>query len=211
MASLSLNLSRKKCRSTHCDDRAGRAEIAPAAPAVSPLPASALKVPALLTKTAKLKGSSDAYEAAKAALVTLKAERDADTDDVRDEHRSMGSSVESEARGDATLLSASGYALAAAAVPATVPGQILNLSITAGDTPGTVDGTHDPEDNSTNYEWQIATVDPIAGPWTTVKHETVSSTTLAGLTSGQRIWVRVRGLGSKGDGPWSDPATKIVP
>jgi hypothetical protein len=32
-----------------------------------------------------------------------------------------------------------------------------------------------------------------------------------GLTSGQRVWLRVRGIGSNGPGAWSDPATKIVP
>jgi len=34
---------------------------------------------------------------------------------------------------------------------------------------------------------------------------------LVGLTSGQRIWVRVAGIGKKGLGPWSDVATRIVP
>jgi hypothetical protein len=38
-----------------------------------------------------------------------------------------------------------------------------------------------------------------------------SSFSLPGLTSGQRVWVRVRGHGTKGDGPWSDPGNKIVP
>jgi len=186
-------------------------KIAPTAPAVSPLPVTALKIPALKTKRDKAKASSDEYEAAKLALVTLKATRDADADDLRDEHRSVVSSVESEARGDVALLSASGYALSSAPVAATVPGQILNLAITAGEMPGTIDGTHDPEPNSATYEWQIATVDPIAGPWIPVITRAVSNAELPGLTSGQRVWVRVRGTGSKGSGPWSDPATKIVP
>lgn len=34
---------------------------------------------------------------------------------------------------------------------------------------------------------------------------------LTGLTSGQRIWVRVAGVGKKGLGPYSDVATRIVP
>jgi hypothetical protein len=33
----------------------------------------------------------------------------------------------------------------------------------------------------------------------------------SGLASGQRVWVRVRAIGAAGPGPWSDPATKIVP
>jgi len=34
---------------------------------------------------------------------------------------------------------------------------------------------------------------------------------LKGLTSGRRVWARMRASGNKGPGPWSDPATKIVP
>ena len=39
-----------------------------------------------------------------------------------------------------------------------------------------------------------------------------SSTTLKSLTSGSKVWVRVRALGPKGlKSPWSDPAVKRVP
>ena len=37
------------------------------------------------------------------------------------------------------------------------------------------------------------------------------TTLLSGLVSGTRVWVKVRVIGSQGPGPWSDPATKIVP
>ena len=49
------------------------------------------------------------------------------------------------------------------------------------------------------------------GPWVTVANPTASVFQLTGLTSGQRVWVRVRGIGTQGAGPWSDPYTKIVP
>ncbi|MFN0074841.1 MAG: hypothetical protein ACKVY0_00020 [Prosthecobacter sp.] len=52
---------------------------------------------------------------------------------------------------------------------------------------------------------------PVTGPYETKDTTTASSTTISGLSSGTRIWVRVRGLGANGPGPWSDPATKIVP
>jgi hypothetical protein len=44
-------------------------------------------------------------------------------------------------------------------------------------------------------------------------HDTVtkSSTTLTSLTSGSRMWVRVRAINSAGKGAWSDPAVKVVP
>ncbi len=92
-----------------------------------------------------------------------------------------------------------------------LPDQILNLNVTMGDNAGSVDCTCDPDDKAKTLEWQATTVDPLAGPWVTKKQTTVSSATLDGFTSGQRIWVRVRGIGIRGEGPWSDVATKIVP
>ena len=51
----------------------------------------------------------------------------------------------------------------------------------------------------------------MTGPYATFKQTTAAHVTITGLTSGSRVWVRVRAIGTKGEGPWSDPATKIVP
>jgi len=39
----------------------------------------------------------------------------------------------------------------------------------------------------------------------------ISSATVPGLTSGTRYWFRVAGVGTAGQGAWSDPATKVAP
>ena len=57
----------------------------------------------------------------------------------------------------------------------------------------------------------MTTTDPVNGPYTRLPSVTVSSTTATGLESGKRAWIRARGVGPKGEGPWSDPGTKIVP
>ena len=49
------------------------------------------------------------------------------------------------------------------------------------------------------------------GPWINTRVVTKSSTTVNGLTTGGRVWFRVAAIGAAGQGPWSDPATKIVP
>ena len=36
-------------------------------------------------------------------------------------------------------------------------------------------------------------------------------TAMTGLTSGAKMWARVRAVASAGQGAWSDPAVKIVP
>ncbi len=166
----------------------------------------------MVTAHDEAKAANDDYEATKALLVTRKNTRDAKLDALRLEMKSVASAVESEAKGDATLLAASGFPLAATpAQTSAAPDQVINFTLTGGEDEGALDGQHDPADGAKTYEVALATVDPIAGPWVTVLQPTTSSWSLTGLTSGQRVWVKVRGIGSNGHGPWSDPATKIVP
>ena len=212
MSSISAGLSRKNPAQLIGLADLVIPKLAPEAPGTPPIPNMAAKVTALTAKRDAAKTASDAYESARAGLVALKATRDAKADELRDEHAVVISAIEAEARGDAALLSSSGYPLASASVPSsTPPGQILNLFLTAGDAAGTLDLSFDPDSLAKTYEVQITTTHPIDGPWVTVAQPTVSSTKLTGLTSGQRVWTRVRGIGSNGPGAWSDPATKIVP
>ena len=92
------------------------------------------------------------------------------------------------------------------------PGQVLNLAVTAGDNDGTLDFAFDPEPVAKSYEVETS-VDPVS-PTSWQKKMTVpkSSGTITGLTSGARMWVRVRAIGADPQpGPWSDPAAKTVP
>jgi len=62
------------------------------------------------------------------------------------------------------------------------------------------------------YKVQLSadTVSPPAN-WTDKANPTRSKCTLAGLTSGQKLWVRVKAIGANDEGPWSDVAWKMVP
>ena len=187
-------------------------KLAPAAPATPPVPNMAAKTAGLVASRDLANTANDAYEAAKSALVGLKASRDATADDLRREHTSVVKALESEAKGDAVMLAATGYTLAQPKLGSTTPpAQIKNLVVTAGDMDGSLDESHDPDPLANTYEVQITTGDAVTGPWTAKAMPTSSSATLDGLTSGTRVWVRVRGIGSNGPGPWSDPTTKIVP
>jgi len=212
MSSIVINLSRLNAKQLVDLSDLVSPKLAPTAPATPPLPNMAAKVTALIAERNATKAASDIYEAAKSALVNLKNARDDAADALRAEHKVVISAVEAESRGEATELSSSGYPLGSSTSQnATVPGVIGNLALTAGDADATLDLSYDPEPNSKTYDVQITTVDPLLGPWTTHAQPTTSSLLLSGLTSGQRVWVRVRGVGSKGAGGWSDPATKIVP
>ena len=71
----------------------------------------------------------------------------------------------------------------------------------------------EPVDKARNYTVQVFT--DVNNPATTVVKEVTvnpSKATLTGLTRGTNVWVRIRANGgSTGNGPWSDPANKIVP
>lgn len=188
-------------------------KIAPAAPATPPIPNLTAKAAALTAARDAAQTANSDYESARVALSNLKQVRDQKADALRVEHTAVVAAIESECKGDPVKLTASGYPLAATpggSSPA--PEQIKNLSVTQGDDDGSVDVNYDPDPAARTYDVQIClTSDPIAGPWNTKAQPTASSTTLAGLTSGSRVWVRVRGVGAGGPGPWSDVASKIVP
>ena len=115
-------------------------------------------------------------------------------------HSTTGADVES-----------AGFTASAGFNPSGVPGQVNNLSVSAGDNDGSLDAHFDPEPVAKTYEVQTSP-DPMT-PSTFVHGDTVtkSSCTLTGLTSGSRVWVRVRAINGAGKGPWSEPISKIVP
>lgn len=212
MARLKLNTSRM-----NADQLIDLADIV--VPKVDPEPPETPPVANMSVKAASLKAKRDiahtaneAYKAARAALPGLLAARNAAADDLRLEHNVMGSALESESRGDPVQLSKTGYQLADDTAPATTPpGMITDVVLTAGDLTGALDVSFDPDELAYTYKVELTSTDPVNGPWTLVGTPTEAFLRITGLTSGQRVWVRVCGSGSKGDGPWSDPATKIVP
>ncbi len=212
MASFNLGLSRKNPAQLIALSELVAPKLAPTAPATPPVPNMAGTVATLVTVTATAKATNDTYEAAKAQLVVLKEARDAAADALRAEHTAVAKAVESEAKGDPVMLAASGYPLASDNAASTQPpGQVKNFSLTAGDAAGTLDVAFDPDVLAKSYEVQITTVDPVNGPWVTHCTPTASKCEITGQTSGQRLWGRARAIGANGPGPWSDPATKIVP
>ncbi len=92
---------------------------------------------------------------------------------------------------------------------ATFPLTRAVLAITSGDNAGELDPNWDPVAGERSYEIQTSP-DPITSTsWVAKGSVTKSKAVLSGLTSGQKMWVRVRAIGTAG--PWSDPATKTVP
>ena len=165
---------------------------------------------AFLTALTDAKAANDAYEAGKVTLTGLLNTRDAKNDILKGMIRQWMNYVK-ETSNDPTKWQAVGFTLKGATAPIGALGQVLDLKVTEGDNEGTLDYQHDPTRGASSYEVQIST-EPVTGTsWQHKMSVSKSSGTITGLTSGTKIWVRVRAIGAAGPGPWSDPAVKTVP
>jgi hypothetical protein len=119
--------------------------------------------------------------------------------------------VDLTANGDQSKILSAGMDVRAARSPSTTPAQVMNLSLTAGDSSGELDLHWDPVPGSKSYEIQTSPDPVTSSSWVSQPSVTKSKTAIFGLTSGAKMWARVRAVNPAGQGPWSDPATKIVP
>ena len=123
----------------------------------------------------------------------------------------QSATVESATGGEPGQITTTSYVMAGPAQASQPVGQPQHFAVTAADMDGTLDGQCDPVAYASSYE-VLTTADPnVPASWVPRFTSQRSTFQLTGLTSGARVWVRMRAVGSLGAGPWSDPATKIVP
>ncbi len=120
--------------------------------------------------------------------------------------------VQNVSGGDRTKIESAGMSVRDDGAPIGTPTQVLNLVLTEGDFEGTLEAAWYRVRGARSFEIQIS-VDPITPTsWAFKQSASKSSATISGLTSGAKLWVRVRAIGAGNTpGPWSDPATKVVP
>lgn len=119
--------------------------------------------------------------------------------------------VDLTANGDQAKILSAGMNVKAVGTPAGVPDQVANLSITSSESEGALDLQWDRLPGAKSYEVQLSPDPMTSTSWGSKPSVTKSQTTVTGLTSGARMWARVRAIASAGPGAWSDPATKVVP
>ena len=154
-----------------------------------------------------------AYDSAKAAAETALAERDAAAATLRGLLTQLGAYVENIAAGDRVKIESAGMSVRAdSSAPVGPMTQVLDLVLSQGDFDGTLDMVCKPVRGAKSYEIQISADPPTSTSWTAKMTASKSSATIPGLTSGAKLWGRVRAVGADNQpGPWSDPATKVVP
>ncbi len=119
--------------------------------------------------------------------------------------------VQSQSGGDAAKIQSAGMSVKAATAPVGVPDMVSNLSLTSGDAEGELDAQWDPIRGARSYELQLSPDPVTSNSWVNKPSVTKSKAVFTGLTSGAKMWVRVRAVGAAGQGAYSDVATKIVP
>ncbi|HSU55507.1 MAG TPA: hypothetical protein VLT36_15740 [Candidatus Dormibacteraeota bacterium] len=152
------------------------------------------------------------YNAALAAAQVKLAAREAAEVAFNATFTLLGAYVDNVSGGDRTKAESSGMSVRADVAPVGPLTQVLNLVLTAGDNEGTLDAAWDSTRGANSYEAQTS-ADPVSGTsWVFKTVASKSSITLDGLTTGNRVWARVRAIGANNSkGPWSDPAVKTVP
>jgi hypothetical protein len=90
-------------------------------------------------------------------------------------------------------------------------GQVEELSASVGDQPGEIDLTWDPVGGAQGYEIEVAYDLTGEGEWEQSGATINSRITLEKLDNRTRYWFRVRAVGDRGAGDWSDPAMKFAP
>lgn len=84
-----------------------------------------------------------------------------------------------------------------------------NLRATMGDGEGEIDLQWDAIYGAVSYIIECREYSPATG-WSQIKLQKQSKFTVTGLVSGKVYAFRVRALGPKGEGPWSDEAVKMA-
>ena len=166
---------------------------------------------AITTQKNTTNTSITAQETTKATAEAATTTRDANLVTLKGLLSQLASYVENASGGDAAKIESAGMSVRAdSTVPVGPMPQVADLVLSAGDFDGTLDAMWHPVRGAKSYEVQISPDPP--GTWTQKMASGKSSATIEGLTSGAKLWVRVRAVGADNKpGPWSDPAVKVVP
>jgi hypothetical protein len=124
-----------------------------------------------------------------------------------------GSFIQDKSGGVAAKITELGVDIQASPIAPTTPNAPQNLRVSPGDNPGEVKTACDADSNAKSFKYQTSTNPNDPSLWLLKDSSSGCRHVLTGLTSGQKIYIRMCAVGKKktGDGPWSDIASITVP
>jgi hypothetical protein len=156
---------------------------------------------------AKKIARDQALEAAKAATADLHTAEQAYDLSVSQ----LAAYAEGAVGGDALKLEGAGFAIRKTPEPIIGLDMVDDLKVTSNSYNGVLFARWKPLRGAKSYEVQLCPDPVVETGWRSIKPSPASKTEIDNLTSGVKMWVRVRGVAKKIAGPWSQPAGKVVP
>ncbi len=168
-------------------------------------------MPALNTLATTLRAKIAAHEAAKSALETALADRDAAVKAACDGLTLEAAYVDNVAAGDPVKIGLANMGVRATPTPVGPMPKVMDLKTTTSDYTGAADWMCKPVKGASAYIIQKCTADPgVEANWSYADTQTKSSGTVTGLAGG-KVWLRVCARGAEANpGPWSDAAEEVV-
>lgn len=164
-----------------------------------------------LPTLAELTTAQSQYSAAVTAAIDRDkakiADRIAKRAVLEDMIRDLAPWLQKKANGDVAVMESTGYALTKPRTPVTnVPDAPTGLKLRLGKFPGSLVASAMAPQGAGSFETQVCTGDPaVEANWrTAAQTKSCRSIELAGLQRGVDHYVRIRAIGSKGPGPWSN-------
>lgn len=175
------------------------------------VPAPNPTLPALQTLITTAETGVHAYEAEKDVLRARKKVRDEAIRALCDGLRIEADTVQAVTGGNPDKIETAGFRIRSRPTPVGTPAKVTNLVLVPGPADGTLKAAWKPVRGVGSYELE-ASPDPMTPTsWIYKGAVTKSKATVNSFVSGAKVWLRVRGIGAAGPGPWSDPAVKTVP
>ncbi len=169
-----------------------------------PVP-GATELQALITQA---KGKRSAYKALLISIIQAKDEMDTAIAALKGGLTQRGAYVESKSGGSSIKIESAGMKVRAKGSPVGPMATPMNLRAKSGTSDGTILLLWKKVKGARSHVIEISIGTP--DNYKLLVNSTATRYTATGLTSGTRYWFRVAAVGAKGQGGFSDPATKIA-
>lgn len=127
------------------------------------------------------------------------------------EYSALGNHVQAASKGDEAKIKSAGMDVKAASIPIGIPQRPEGLKAIEGLKTGSLEPKWKAVRGSRAYVVRMTDTIANMDSWKQVAIVTKASALIEGLLSGTQYWFQVCAVGAAGQGPWSDPATKVAP